>query len=81
MQPVFVPTRRGMTLSELLIVVAIIGLLAVTVLPALGTTTEARRSREAARLVSGYCARAQGAAIGQADWTGLMITPSGSTSR
>jgi type II secretory pathway pseudopilin PulG len=69
-----------MTLPELLIVVAIIGLLAVTVLPALSTTTEARRGREAARLVSGYCARAQGAAIGQSDWTGLMIM-SGSTAR
>lgn len=80
MSPVTLPIRRGMTLSELLIVVAIIGLLAVTVLPALGTTTDSRRTREAARLVSGYCARAQGAAIGQADLTGLMITPSGSTS-
>lgn len=80
MRPSTAPIRRGMTLPELLIVVAIIGLLAVTVLPALSTTTEARRGREAARLVSGYCARAQGAAIGQADWTGLMIL-SGSTTR
>lgn len=77
MHPAVLKTRRGMTLPELLIVVAIIGLLAVTVLPALGTTSAARRTREAARVVSGYCARAQGAAIGQADWTGLMIAPRG----
>jgi prepilin-type N-terminal cleavage/methylation domain-containing protein len=69
------PSRRGMTLPELLIVVAIIGLLAATVLPAIGTTTEARRGREAARLVSGYCARAQSAAIGKREWQGLMIQP------
>lgn len=64
-----------MTLIELMVVVAIVGLLAVTVLPAIGTTTEARRGREAARLVSGYCARAQGAAIGKPEWQGLMIQP------
>lgn len=65
--------RCGMTLPELLIVVAIIGLLAVTVLPALSTTTEARRTREAARIVGGYCARAQGSAIGKSQWSGLLL--------
>jgi type II secretory pathway pseudopilin PulG len=63
-----------MTLTELLIVVAIIGLLAATVLPSLATTTEARRTREAARVVSGICARAQSAAIGKSEWTGLLIS-------
>jgi prepilin-type N-terminal cleavage/methylation domain-containing protein len=67
------PTRRGMTLTELLIVVAIIGLLAVTVLPSLATTTESRRTREAASVVSGLCARAQSTAIGKQDWAGMLI--------
>ena len=69
-----------MTLPELLIVVAIIGLLAVTVLPALGTTTESRRTREAARVISGYCARAQGSAIGKAQWNGLLLQTTNTTS-
>lgn len=73
-------TRHGMTLTELLIVVAIIGLLAVTVLPSLATTTEGRRTREAARVVSGICARAQSFAIGKRDWAGMLIaTGSNST--
>jgi hypothetical protein len=44
------------------------------VLPSLATTTEARRTREAARVVSGICARAQSAAIGKSEWTGLLIS-------
>ena len=67
--------RRGMTLVELLIVIAILGLLAVTVLPALSTTTDARRSREAARSVSSYVAKAQSRAIGRPEWAGLWLTP------
>lgn len=67
--------RRGMTLVELLVVVAILGLLAVSVLPALSTTTNARRSREAARSVSSYVAKAQSRAIGRAEWAGLWVTP------
>lgn len=62
-----------MTLTELLVVVAIIGLLAVTVLPSLATTTESRRTREAARVVSGIFARAHSAAIGKRDWAGMLI--------
>ena len=67
--------RRGMTLVELLVVVAILGLLAVAVLPALSTTTEARRSREAARSVSSYVAKAQSRGIGRPEWAGLWLTP------
>jgi prepilin-type N-terminal cleavage/methylation domain-containing protein len=67
--------RAGMTLVELLVVVAIIGLLAVTVLPNVATTTENRRSREAARVTSTFFAKAQSRAIGRPEWAGVTIVP------
>lgn len=65
--------RAGMTLVELLVVVAIIGLLAVTVLPNVASTTENRRSREAARVASTFVARAQARAIGRPEWAGVSF--------
>jgi len=65
--------RAGMTLVELLVVVAIIGLLAVTVLPNVASTTENRRSREAARVASTFVARAQSRAIGRPEWAGVSF--------
>jgi len=65
--------RAGMTLIELLVVVAIIGLLAVTVLPNVASTTESRRSREAARVASTFVARAQSRAIGRPEWAGVSF--------
>lgn len=65
--------RAGMTLIELLVVVAIIGLLAVTVLPNVASTTENRRSREAARVASTFVARAQSRAIGRPEWAGVSF--------
>ena len=67
--------RAGMTLVELLVVIAIIGLLAVTVLPNVASTTENRRSREAARVTSTFVAKAQSRAIGRPEWAGVTIVP------
>lgn len=70
----------GMTLIELLVVVAILGTLAVTVLPSFGTTTESRRSQEAARVLSSFLSKTHSAAIGQSDWAGFSIAPLSPTS-
>jgi prepilin-type N-terminal cleavage/methylation domain-containing protein len=69
----------GMTLVELLVVVAILGLLAVTVLPNLASTSESRRTREAARSLSSAIAHCQSRAIGRQTWSGYALiaaTPS-----
>jgi prepilin-type N-terminal cleavage/methylation domain-containing protein len=71
--------RSGMTLVELLVVVAIIGLLAVTVLPSLASSTESRRTKESARVVSSFVATCHAKAIGQpaSSGFGLIKTSSG----
>ena len=83
MSPMRAPTdclRRGMTLAELMVVVAIIGLLAVAVLPVLSSTAELRRGREAARMVSSFIAKAQSRAIGRREWSGFQIVATGASS-
>ena len=65
--------RAGMTLVELLVVITILGLLAVTVLPSLATSAESRRTRETTRMVSSFIAKAQGRAIGRQEWSGLKL--------
>jgi prepilin-type N-terminal cleavage/methylation domain-containing protein len=56
--------RRGMTLPELLVVVAIIGLLAVTVLPVLGGSRNRAQCREAADVLVSHLSQTSSRAIG-----------------
>jgi prepilin-type N-terminal cleavage/methylation domain-containing protein len=67
-------SARGMSLVELLVVVAILGLLAIAVLPNLANTSESRRSREAMRSITSFIASAKSRAIGRREWSGLAIT-------
>ena len=73
-----------MTLVELLVVVLILGLLAVTVLPNLADTGEDRRLREGVRSVSSFVASCQGRSLEQPAGGGLWIevlpNPMGSSS-
>jgi prepilin-type N-terminal cleavage/methylation domain-containing protein len=69
--------RRGMSLVELLVVVAILGMLAVTVLPNLSNSAESRRGREAARTVSSFVAKAQSRSLGRREWSGLALRATG----
>lgn len=64
-----------MTLVELLVVVAILGLLSVVVLPNLSNPGDARKAREAARAVSGFIANVQSRAIGTRGGGGLWLEP------
>lgn len=70
-----------MTLVELLVVVAILGLLAVTVLPNVSNSADARRTREATRVVSSYIAQAQARSIGRQEWAGFLLAPPNATSQ
>ena len=65
--------RAGMTLVELLVVITILGLLAVTVLPSLATSAELRRTRETTRMVSSFISKAQSRAISRQEWSGLKV--------
>jgi prepilin-type N-terminal cleavage/methylation domain-containing protein len=71
------PIRGGMTLVELLVVVAILGLLAVTVLPAFSNGSDARAARQAVAVVTSQLSKAQAAAIGKSTPAGIWIQPLG----
>jgi type II secretory pathway pseudopilin PulG len=62
-----------MTLVELLVAVAILGLLAIAVLPSFATTTDRNRAREASRAVTSFISQAQGRAIGRQTPVGFGI--------
>lgn len=71
--------RRGASLSELLVVVAIMGTVAVTVLPNVAGTAEARRSREATRTAVSFVGKANARALGRREWSGFVVAATGST--
>ena len=66
---------RGVTLVELLVVISILGLLAITVIPNLTGTIDSRRSREATRGLSTFVARAQSRSLGAKEPKGFQIQP------
>ena len=66
---------RGMSLTELLVVICILGLLAVTVIPAINANSEARRNRVAAAAVVGFINQAQSKSIGRQTWSGFRALP------
>ncbi|MFN7811788.1 MAG: Tfp pilus assembly protein FimT/FimU [Planctomycetia bacterium] len=72
--------RHGASMSELLVVVAIMGAVAVGVLPNVAGTVEARRSREATRTVVAFAGKAHARALGRREWSGFLVVASGSTS-
>lgn len=66
-------SRRGITLAELLVVVAILGLLAVAVAPLLGSARGKRSIAVAADLVSSHLNNAATKAIGSRDGGGVWL--------
>jgi len=75
MTPVLPNRRGGMTLVELMVVVAIIGILSVVVLPLLANSSESRKTREAARSIVSYVTRSQNRVLGRTEWGGFWIVP------
>jgi len=67
--------RRGMTLVELLVVITILGLLAVTVIPNISNIGGRRAVRESARAVASFVTAGQSRALGSRGGGGVWIDP------
>jgi prepilin-type N-terminal cleavage/methylation domain-containing protein len=65
--------RPGLTLVELLVVIVILGLVTAATIPLMQPGTAKRRTREAARMVSGVLANAQARAIATGRPVGVMF--------
>ena len=65
----------GMTLVELMVVVAILGILAVTVIPNISGSLDRARARDAVRGFSSFIARAQSRSFGASEPRGFTIQP------
>jgi type II secretory pathway pseudopilin PulG len=67
------PSRRGITLVELLVVVGILVVLAMITVPMMQPLSEGRRIREAARAINVYFSRARSKAIQTGRPCGVML--------
>jgi len=67
--------RSGMTLLELLVVVAILGLLASAVMPVIGGGDQVRAARAACSSITSLASQAQAQAVGRENPIGLWIEP------
>ena len=65
----------GMTLVELMVVVAILGILAVTVIPNISGSLDRARARDAVRGFSSFIARSQSRSFGASEPRGFTIQP------
>lgn len=69
------PSRQGMSLTELLVVICILGLLSVTVIPAINANSDSRKTRLATAAVESFIDQAQSRSIGRETWSGFRIMP------
>jgi len=75
MARVTVIRRRGMTLVELLVVIIILGLLGVAAAPAINSSSDKRKLRDAASSVSSHIVRAASQAVGRTAGYGAWLEP------
>ena len=72
------PIRRGMTLAELMIVIAIVGLLAVAVLPVMDASRGRKAGRDAAEAIVSHLSQAASKGIGSRQGAAVWLQSDGS---